>query len=83
MPTLVHDEKPILEPSLILYYVDDVFPEPQLMQKAPLQRFMACIYNKLIDGHPSQFPEGTARILAGRGQQGAAQAAGGLQAERD
>jgi glutathione S-transferase len=75
MPPLVHDEKPIVEPSLILYYVDDVFPEPPLMQKEPLQRFRARIYNKLIGGHPPQFPEGTARILACGGQQGAAQAA--------
>jgi glutathione S-transferase len=49
VPTLVHDGRPIVESSLILYYIDDTFPEPSLMPKAPLLRFRVRMYNKLID----------------------------------
>ena len=33
VPTLVHDDQPIIESSLILYYLDDAFPNPPLMPK--------------------------------------------------
>ena len=33
VPTLIHDGEPITESSLILYYIDDAFPEPPLMPK--------------------------------------------------
>ncbi len=49
VPTLVHDGVPIVESSLILYYIDETFPDPPLMPKAPLQRFRVHMYNKLID----------------------------------
>jgi glutathione S-transferase len=49
VPTLVHDGAPIVESSLILYYIDEVFPEPPLMPKAPLPRLRVRMYNKLID----------------------------------
>jgi len=49
VPTLVHDSTPITESSLILYYIDDVFPEPPLMPKEPYQRHRVRMYNKLID----------------------------------
>ena len=49
VPTLVHDGVPITESALILYYVDDAFPEPPLMPKAPLARHRVRMYNKLID----------------------------------
>ena len=49
VPTLVHDGKPIIESSLILYYIDDAFPEPPLMPKYPYQRHRVRMYNKLID----------------------------------
>src|SRR5262245_7803526 len=49
VPTLVHDGVPITESSLILYYIDDVFPQPPLMPKEPLQRHRVRMYNKLID----------------------------------
>ena len=35
VPTLIHDGEPITESSLILYYIDDAFPEPPLMPKQP------------------------------------------------
>src|SRR5262249_13263459 len=49
VPTLVHDGVPTTESSLILYYIDDVFPQPPLMPKEPLQRHRVRMYNKLID----------------------------------
>ena len=49
VPTLIHDGRPIIESSLILYYIDDLFPEPPLMPKEPYQRYRVRLYNKLID----------------------------------
>ena len=49
VPTLVHDGHSIVELSLILYYIDEVFPDPPLMPKEPRQRFLVRMYNKLID----------------------------------
>ena len=49
VPTLVHDGQPIVELSLILYYLDDVFPDPPLMPKEPRLRHRVRMYNKLID----------------------------------
>ena len=49
VPTLIHDGVPITESALILYYVDDAFPEPPLMPKEPLPRHRVRMYNKLID----------------------------------
>ena len=49
VPTLVHDGKPIIESSLILYYLDDAFPEPPLMPHEPQLRHRVRLYNKLID----------------------------------
>ena len=49
VPTLIHDGDPIIESSLILYYIDDAFPEPRLMPKNPRQRHRVRMYNKLID----------------------------------
>jgi glutathione S-transferase len=49
VPTLVHDGDAIIESSLILYYIDDAFPNPPLMPKAPALRHRVRLYNKLID----------------------------------
>src|SRR5712671_2486194 len=49
VPTLVHDGKPIIESSLILYYLDDAFPDPPLMPREPQLRHRVRLYNKLID----------------------------------
>jgi glutathione S-transferase len=49
VPTLVHDGNVILESSLILYYIDEAFPDPPLMPKTPLARHRVRAYNKLID----------------------------------
>ena len=49
VPTLVHNGNVITESSLILYYIDDAFPNPPLMPKAPVARHRVRLYNKLID----------------------------------
>jgi glutathione S-transferase len=49
VPTLVHDGRPIIESSLILYYIDDVYPDPPLMPHEPRLRHRVRMYNKLID----------------------------------
>jgi glutathione S-transferase len=41
VPTLVHDGKVITESSLILYYIDEIFPDTPLMPKAPAARIYA------------------------------------------
>jgi glutathione S-transferase len=49
VPTLVHDGNVIIESSLILYYIDEAFPDPPLMPKTPVARHRVRLYNKLID----------------------------------
>ena len=49
VPTLVHDGQPIIESSVILYYLDEAFPEKPLMPAAPLARAKVRQFNKLID----------------------------------
>jgi len=49
VPTLIHDGAPIIESSLILYYLDETFPAPPLMPKAPGLRHRVRLYNKFID----------------------------------
>jgi glutathione S-transferase len=49
VPTLVHDGRPVIESSVILYYLEDAFPEPPLMPAAPLDRARVHMFNKLID----------------------------------
>ena len=38
VPTLIHDGNVIVESSVILYYLDEAFPEKPLMPHAPLAR---------------------------------------------
>ena len=45
----MHDGRPIVESSLNLYYIDDVFPDPALMPKEPHLRHRVRMFNKLID----------------------------------
>jgi len=49
VPTLVHNGKPVIESSLILYFLDDAFPQPPLMPREPLLRHRVRMYNKLVD----------------------------------
>jgi glutathione S-transferase len=49
VPTLVHDGAVIVESSVILYYIDEAFPEPPLMPRDLRARAKVRLYNKLID----------------------------------
>ena len=49
VPTLVHDGRPVLESSVILYYLDEVFPSPALMPSDPHERAAVRQFNKLVD----------------------------------
>jgi glutathione S-transferase len=55
VPTLVHDGYPVVESSVILYHIDEAFPEPPLMPRDPKLRAKVRLYNKLIDEyiHPA------------------------------
>ena len=49
VPTLIHDGRTVIESSVILYYLDEAFPQPPLMPKDLHQRAAVRQYNKLID----------------------------------
>jgi glutathione S-transferase len=49
VPTLIHDGRPVIESSVILYYLDEVFPKPPLMPHDPYQRAAVRQFNKMID----------------------------------
>jgi glutathione S-transferase len=49
VPTLIHDGQPIIESSVILYYLDEAFPERPLMPVGPFARAKTRLFNKLID----------------------------------
>ena len=49
VPTLVHDGRPVIESSVILYYLDEAFPQPPLMPRDAHERALVRQYNKLID----------------------------------
>ena len=49
VPTLVHDGCAVTESSVILYYLDEVFPAPSLMPADPHARVRVRQFNKLID----------------------------------
>jgi glutathione S-transferase len=49
VPTLVHDGRPVIESSVILYYLDEAFPAPSLMPKDLHLRARVRQLNKLID----------------------------------
>jgi glutathione S-transferase len=49
VPTLVHDARPVIESSVILYYLDEAFPNPPLMPKDLHQRALVRQFNKIVD----------------------------------
>jgi len=49
VPTLVHDGAAIVESSVILYYIDEAYPEPPLMPRDLRARAKVRLYNKLVD----------------------------------
>ncbi len=49
VPTLVHDARPIIESSVILQYLEDTFPAPQLMRPDSYTRAKTRVWMKKID----------------------------------
>ena len=49
VPTLVHDDKVIIESTVIMHYVDDLFPDPPLMPRDPYARSKVHMTTKLMD----------------------------------
>lgn len=49
VPTLVHDDKVIIESTLIIEYLDEAFPAPPLMPRDPYRRAQARLWMKKID----------------------------------
>jgi glutathione S-transferase len=49
VPTLVHDRRPVIESSVILYYLEEAFPRPALMPADLHERALVRQYNKMID----------------------------------
>src|SRR3990172_3961306 len=51
VPTLVHDGKIIIESTLIIEYLDEVFPDTPLMPTDPYERAQARLWMKKIDDY--------------------------------
>jgi len=51
VPTLVHDGRVVLESTLIIEYLDEVFPAPALMPADPYRRAQARLWMKKIDDY--------------------------------
>lgn len=49
VPVLVHDGNVVVESSVICSYLDEVFPEPPLMPKSPMERATMRLWCKLPD----------------------------------
>jgi glutathione S-transferase len=49
VPTLVHDDKPIIESTLICEYLDETFPLPSLVPPTPYDRAQMRLWSKQID----------------------------------
>jgi glutathione S-transferase len=49
VPTLIHDGRPVIESSVILYYLDEAFPALPLMPRDLYQRAAVRVFNKMID----------------------------------
>ena len=49
VPTLVHDGVPVIESTLICEYIDDTFPDPPLVPKAPAERARMRLWSKFVD----------------------------------
>jgi glutathione S-transferase len=49
VPTLVHDDTPVIESTLICEYIDETFPEPPLMPKDAAGRTRMRLWSKFVD----------------------------------
>ncbi len=55
VPTLVHDERVVIESTVIMHYLDDVFSTPALLPSDPYGRALARLWTKTVDErlHPA------------------------------
>ena len=51
VPTLSHDERIVIESTLIIEYLDETFPEPSLMPGDPYARAIARLWMKKVDDY--------------------------------
>ena len=49
VPTLVHNDKPVVESTLICEYLDETFPKPSLVPSSPHERSQMRLWSKQID----------------------------------
>ncbi len=49
VPTLVHNDQPIIESTLICEYLDETFPDPPLIPIDPAQRTRMRLWSKMVD----------------------------------
>jgi glutathione S-transferase len=49
VPTLIHDGRVIVESTVIMHYVNDAFPGPELMPRDPLARSRVHMTTKMMD----------------------------------
>jgi glutathione S-transferase len=49
VPTLVHDGTPVIESTLICEYIDETFPDPPLVPRAPVEKARMRLWSKLVD----------------------------------
>jgi glutathione S-transferase len=49
VPTLTHDDKVVTESTVIMHYVDDLYPDPPLMPRDPYDRSKVYMTTKLMD----------------------------------
>ena len=49
VPTLVHDDKVIIESTVIMHYINDLFSDPPLMPRDPFARSKVHMTTKLMD----------------------------------
>jgi glutathione S-transferase len=53
VPTLIHDGVPIIESSVILQYLDEVFPDPRLAPAEPARRAAMRAFLSFVDQVPT------------------------------
>ncbi len=49
VPTLIHDGRAVTESTIILYYLDDIFPNKSLMPGDPIKRSQVRLMDKMVD----------------------------------
>lgn len=53
VPTLLHHGKPVIDSSVIVEYLDEVFPDPRLSPTAPLERAQMRAWMRFIEEVPT------------------------------